>query len=489
MTTHIEKAHSKLNADDFQKNLEKFDDFIDLFIANEKEKELDRKETELVYSLLGIKNTNFEDADHAFSITSDFISKCTCKLMELIRKQNISELLIYGTLYMGKLSLISGMNLHTDQLTSLGSSDYLKTSFPIITSAINENHSDSLRLLIGSQTALLKRGLDITYNGALKIYNSELETEETTAHLNYTDFLDILYTSIILSIWYEIKNAINNIGNVNKTLSIVNSRIDYSNIPGNYEMRKNGSEMYTFDLDESSKQILWAIYEENDGFNPIQLAKFPAMLNQAFGIASKRDFCKIISQIDGITLKGAYAAFNKLILSPPEDTLDILSNKNKLSRLPFTQLEDDFFLVGQDLFFSGLVLLMDRMTDENFSENKRTRKKIQRFYSENFISKISKELNANGVWHQPSYNFLKSIRSKKTKKDFNSKGVTKEIDLVLFDTYSNTSILVEYKNWGRKAYDLTRTSKEKNKALKMITDHVSMLNLIEEHKEIGRAHV
>lgn len=224
-------------------------------------------------------------------------------------------------------------------------------------------------------------------------------------------------------------------------------------------------------LDDESFNELCKIYEKKVKYSPKMLVQYcknikSKYIPQIFSRSELKEFCTL----DSFPVDGFDNLYNDLVLKPNSSVFD---KNNRVSKKGIIKVSDDNYIFDKNLFIQYILLLSNKMKNPNFSNNKNIINYIKNKMVESWLKELQKRLQEKNIWHEINQNIPNNIVDDSVKK------VSKEIDLLLYNKADNVLMIVEYKNWEKKAYNLIEENKEIDKIKKHVKKRVELIKMIE----------
>lgn len=315
---------------------------------------------------------------------------------------------------------------------------------------------------VNTNVGFYKKGLDTIMNLILNMenYKENEKINKYRMHILILEACQLWYIFTLLKTPYNEKIYVKDfkIWDMGSKDEYIEASVNYA-----YQDFNNG-------LDEEVFNELYDLYEKKVKYSPKMLMKYcenveSKEMPQIFSQSELKDLCTL----DTLPLEGFKNLYNDLVL---KSNPNIFDKNNRVSKKGIIQISNDKYIFDKNIFIQYIILLNKKMTDPNFSGNSNIIKFINKKITERWLKELQKNLQENDIWFEINQNVSNDIVDDRTKK------VSKEIDLLLHNKSNDILMIVEYKNWGKKAYDSVETNKEINKIKKHVKKRVELIKLI-----------
>ncbi|MGN4271779.1 hypothetical protein ACTFNM_22415 [Bacillus cereus group sp. BCN115] len=250
---------------------------------------------------------------------------------------------------------------------------------------------------------------------------------------------------------------------------------------GNFEEKMYATllDIVNFNYKKDIVNEVFKQYSKREGFCPNDLNNFIKLSSQdQQAYAHLKTYDKeyledIILQVTSVKEHGIKRFFDVLTLK--KGIKEITDSSNKLSVLPFVELDNNKILYSDYLLAQAKQALSTRMLQQSFTTNKKLQDFISTKYDEAGIKDLVNELEEANLPYLEHVH-LDKIKKRHIKELLNPKGITKEFDLVFIK--NNILYVIEYKTWKISSHNIMQILNEQKKIINNIKKHKKAIEII-----------
>ncbi|HEL2058489.1 TPA: hypothetical protein TY768_001679 [Streptococcus suis] len=432
--------------------------------------------------------TTFQSKDEAYQFFNECVERAIDQLNQKISQFDaqymVEELMIWYT-PLARLSLrkLNGkLNFESE-----------KTNFPKIykcLSYIDNTDEIAVRTLFitfSTYLALQKKAIDVLINLNL-VRLSEEKNLSIVKKPSVEELADILEFSWGVARLHEIFQMVSKESNFSvNTIYIENGSIFYENSKEFSVLLATNTAYkdFSYPVKDDELQQIYDLYGVELGFSPEKIANtFKNTLEEKVTLdcKSKEELKKMINLAKNtVTLKGMLELLSNVICleySKQNRRKFIFDNQNKLSAKGIVKIREEYLFNWGTITSFCIRISNDLLNPDFLRKNRISNKNISSYLAHNFIEKwllnFKTELEENDVWCEININNFEQVF------DFNNKrGITKEIDFILFNESTKELIIGEYKNWQDVSFNFIDVTKEKYEIKRVKDSHEQLLRILE----------
>ena len=345
---------------------------------------------------------------------------------------------------------------------------------------MSDQELKSVSFLIGQE----KLNSDALFNVISNIYHGN--SEEHNERVEAADILELYTKSSLLVKMKQYQDSLALMYEKSYFLYI-HDYIIWASDNFQIYLQKYFDDIINYHLPEGLDNDLQKNYTKYLGYSAHDLMKFATYLVEeqrkrnlnGFQIEAylEENLINELSNICKITEEGAKRLIEAVTLSHSDKKVDY---KNKLSIFPLVKLNNNQILVSVPLLIQAYPMLIKRMSQRSFSNNKRMQKYFDKVYDEFLLQKIENAFEERKITCQMNIH-LDQISDKRVKQIF-SKGITREFDLSFL--FNGILYVVEYKNWATSAFSIRTMLNEYKKVENVVSEHMKAFEIIKNNCDI-----
>ncbi|TKI86363.1 hypothetical protein [Bacillus mycoides] len=325
-----------------------------------------------------------------------------------------------------------------------------------------------------------KQIIDIIFNLTYKLYNVQKPEEkaEYKMEIDIQKIYELAHMVMKANILLKSNGLLYEGGEV---LKIQKGVLVQS---GDFAQKMNATllDIVNFNYNQDIVNEVLRQYSKREGFCPNDLNKFVEWsikengLRTCLSTRTRNELRDLVLMETNVKEYGVDRFLDVLTLK--KDKNEITHHSNKLSILPFVELEYGIFLYADNLLLQATQMLGPRMLQNSFTANKKLKDFIKKNYDEIGIKDLVNELERADFPHLAHVDIGK-VNNPDVRKLLSAKGITKEFDLVF--TKDNILYVVEYKTWKISSFNIMQILNEQKKITGFIEKHKKAIKIIENH--------